>query len=159
MLVLNTIEIQSCDDLLKLIGLACSSNVWKDNAEYLYMENKMSLGEIPTYREELYTMIYERLCNNGIFDDGLAYEVMEKARRGYYAKAGEVDEYTALSLLQIGFERDFIFFLEKINYMPSKAQGVSCLKYLIATMYYKLKYNKEYKEIIADNTCGENGNV
>ena len=73
---------------------------------------------------------------------------MEKAKRGYYAKVGEVDEDTALSLLQIDFDMDIIFFLEKINYMFPKAHGVSYLRDIIAMMYYKLKYNKAYTEIM-----------
>ena len=46
---------------------------------------------------------------------------------------------------------DFIFFLEKINYMFPKAHGVAYLREAIAMMYYKLKYNKEYNEVILEN--------
>ena len=143
----EAVKLQSYDDLLKVIGFAYSTNVWKDNAENLYEEHRMSLREIPAYREELYDMICDRLNSKGIYDNGLAYEIMEKAWRGYYAKAGEVDEDTALSLLQIDFDMDFIFFLEKINYMFPKAHGVAYLREAIAMMYYKLKYNKEYNEV------------
>lgn len=144
----DTIQLQSYDDLLKVIGFAHSTNVWKENAEILFEEHRISLRDIPAYREELYKMISERLYRKGIYDEGLAYEIMEKARRGYYVKAGGVDEDTALALLEMGFDMDFIFFLEKINYMFPKAHGVAYLHELIAMMYYKLKYNEEYTKIM-----------
>lgn len=150
--ILKTVKVQSYDDFLKVIGFAHSSNVWKENAEYSYKEHRVSLSEIPAYREDLYSIICDRLNSKGIYDDGLAYEIMEKARRGYYAKTGEVDEDTALSLLQIDFDIDFIFFLEKINYMFPKVHGVAYLREVIAMMYYKLKYNKEYNEIMLENS-------
>lgn len=144
----ESVKLQSYDDLLKVIGFAHSTNVWKDNAENLYEDHRMSLREIPAFREDLYGMICDRLNSKGIYDVGIAYEIMEKAKRGYYAKVGEVDEDTALSLLQIDFDMDIIFFLEKINYMFPKAHGVSYLRDIIAMMYYKLKYNKAYTEIM-----------
>ena len=147
---LKTVRVQSYDDIFKVIGFALSSNVWRENAEYIYRDQKKPLAEIPTYREELYMMIREHLYHHGIHDDGLAYEVMEKAWHGHYSKAGEVDEYTALSLQRIGFDVDFIAFLEKINYMPSKAQGVGYLRWVIAMMYYNLKYNEEYSAIMPE---------
>ena len=73
----------------------------------------MSLREIPAYREDLYEMIREHLFQNGIYDDGLAYEVADKAARGYYARMGGVDEDTMLALLDLGFSMDFVFFLSE----------------------------------------------
>lgn len=147
--IMSTIKPQSYDDLLKVIGFAHSTNVWKENAEYLYKEHRLSLREIPAFREELFQMLSEYLRKNGIFDTGLAFEVTEKAYRGYYAKVGGVDEETVLSLLQLDVDMDYIFFLEKINYMFTKAHGVSYLRDAIAMMFYKTKFNKEYIEIMS----------
>lgn len=148
----KTINPQSYDDLLKIIGFAHSTNVWSENAEHLYKEHRLSLREIPAFREELFRMISECLRKKGIYDTGLAFEVMDKAYRGYYAKAGGADEETALALLQLDVDMDYIFFLEKINYMFTKAHGVAYLREAIAMMYYKLKYNKEYNKIILENS-------
>ena len=144
----RTLQPQSYYDVLKLIGFAHATNLWRDNAEILYDNHKMSLREIPAYREELYGMICERLRAEGIYETGLAYEVMERAKLGYYARHGGVDEDTALSLLRIGFDTDFVFLLEKINYMFPKAHGVAYLRDAIALNFYKLKFHKEYSEIM-----------
>jgi hypothetical protein len=148
----KTINPQSYADLLKMIGFAHSTNVWSENAEHLYKEHRLSLREIPAFREELFRMISEYLRKKGIYDTGLAFDVMDKAYRGYYAKVGSVDEETVLALLQLDVDMDYIFFLEKINYMFSKAHGVAYLREAIAMMYYKLKYNKEYNIIILENS-------
>ena len=142
----------SYDDLLKLIGFANSTNVWRENAEWIYDDHKMALRDIPAYREDLFQMIAEHLYKKGVYDTGLAYEVTEKARKGYYAEIGGMDEDTMLALLNIDIDLDYIFFLEKVNYMFPKAHGVAYLREAIAMMYYKLKYNKEYNEIMLENS-------
>ena len=144
----NTVCPQSYDDLLKLIGFAHSTNVWNNNAEILFTEQKISFQEIPAYREDLHKMINEQLYKKGIYDGGLAYEVANKTMQGYYAKIGSVDEDTMSALLEIGFDIDFVYFLSEINYMFTKAQGVSYLYEAIAMMFYKNKFSKEYNEII-----------
>lgn len=146
----NTISPRDYDDLLKIIGIAHSTNVWKNNAEILFAEQKISFQEIPGYREDLYEIINERLYKKGIYDEGLAYEVADKTMRGYYAKNGGVDEDTISALLEIGFDMDFIHFLSEINYMFTKAQGVAYLHEAIAMMFYKNKFSKEYNEIILE---------
>lgn len=148
--VWNTINPQSYDDLLKIIGFAHSTNVWNNNAENLFYEHKMSLREIPAYREDLYEMISEKLYKKGIYDNGLAYEVADKTMRGYYARTGGIDEDTMLALLDLGFDMDFIYFLSDINYMFTKAHGIAYLREAIAMMFYKTKFNKEYCEIMLE---------
>lgn len=146
----NATHPQSYDDLLKLIGFAHSTNVWKNNADILLEEHRMSFREIPAYREDLYEMISERLYEKGIYDEGLAYEVADKTMRGYYARIGGVDEDTISALLGIGFSMEFVSFLSSINYMFTKAQGISYLREAIAMMFYKVKFNKAYNEIMLE---------
>ena len=143
---------KSYDDILKLIGFALSTYVWKNNAEKLFDERRMSLREIPAYREELYEMLVEKLRKKGVCDDGFAYEVTEKVMRGYYAKNGGVDEVTMSALLELGFDMDFVFFLSDIKYMFSKVHGTAYLREAIAMMVYKTKFNKEYNEIMSGKT-------
>ena len=137
---------KSYDDILKLIGLAHSTNVWKDNGEKLFEEHRMSLREIPAFRDELYEMLVEKLRIKGIYDDGFAYEVTDKAMRGYYARNGGIDEGTMSALSDLGFDMDFIFFLSEINYMFPKAHGIAYLREVIEMMVYKIKFNKEYND-------------
>ena len=146
--VLATTSPRSYDDIFKIIGFAHSTGVWRENGEILFDDRKMSLREIPAYREELYGMICEKLRKKGMYETGFAYEVTEKARRGYYNSKGGVDEDTELCLLDIGFDSDFIFLLERVEYMFTKAHGALYLREAIALMFYKFNFSKEFNEII-----------
>jgi DNA polymerase III alpha subunit (gram-positive type) len=54
-----------------------------------------------------------------------------------------------IALLRLDVDMDYILFLEKINYMFTKAHGVSYLRDAIVMMFYKIKFNKEYLEIMS----------
>lgn len=139
---------QSCDELLKLIGLAHSTDVWRNNAEELFDNHRVSLREIPAYAEELFNMIYDSLRKKGIYETGFAYEVTEKARQGYYALSDGIDEDTMLTLLSLGFDMDFVFFIEKINYLFPKAHGVLYLKDTMRLMFYKSNFKDEFEAVM-----------
>lgn len=144
----KTLKPQSYDDMLKMIGFANSTNVWRDNAEDAYNDHRLSLREIPAYREDLFGFISAQLYKKGIYDTGLAYEVTEKARQGYYERVGGMDEDTMLALLNLDIDIEYIFFLEKVNYMFPKAHGVAYLREAIRMMFYKNNFNHEYNKII-----------
>lgn len=139
---------QCAADLLRVIGLAHSTEVWWNNAENLFYNHKILFRDIPAFREDLYDMICDKLRKNGIYETGFAYEVTEKARKGYYAKNDGVDEDTLLTLSNLGFDMGFIFFIEKIQYMFPKAHGIAYLKEVIRLMFYKLNFSDEYDDVI-----------
>ena len=139
---------QSYDDMLKMIGFAHSTNGWKENGEWNYDEHRMSLREIPAYREDVFNLISEHLRKKGIYDSGLAYEVAEKTWRGHYAKDGQIDEETMMTMFRLDIDAAFVFFLEQVNYMFPKAHGVAYLREAIIMMFYKKHFNQEYNQII-----------
>ena len=139
---------RSYDDILKMIGFTHSTNVWKDNGEWGYDEHRMSLREIPAYREDVFNLISEHLQKKGIYDSGLAYEVAEKTWRGYYAKEGHMDEETMMAMFRLDIDEAFVFFLEQVNYMFPKAHGVAYLREAIRMMFYKNNFSQEYNKII-----------
>lgn len=138
----------SYDDMLKMIGFAHSTKAWNENGEWRYDDHKMSLREIPAFREDIFQLIAEHLRKKGIYDAGLAYEVAEKAWRGYYSKNGQMDEETMLAMFRLDIDQEYIFFLEEVNYMFPKAQGVVYLRDAIRMMFYRNNFNKEYNKII-----------
>lgn len=139
---------QNAGELLNVIGLAHSTQVWRDNAENLFYDHKILFKDIPAFREDLYDMICDKLRKNGIYETGFAYEVMEKARKGYYAQNDGVDEDTFITLLNLGFDMEFIYFIEKIQYMFPKAHGIAYLKEVIRLIFYKLNFSDEYDKVI-----------
>ena len=136
------------DELLKIFGFVHGSNVWANNADGLFAENRMTLAEIPAFWEDVYNEIAKRLVGNGIYEDGFAYEVAKKAKLGSYALNGEVDNITVSGLISLGFNLDFIFFIEKVRYMFPKHHAIVCLKYAIAFMWYKIHYKAEFEQVM-----------
>ena len=139
------------DELLKIVGFANGCNVWSENADKMFAENRMTLAEIPAFWEEVYNEIANRLVGNGIYEDGFAYEVAKKAKLGSYALNGEVDNITVSGLLSLGFNLDFIFFIEKVRYMFPKHHAIVYLKYAIAFMWYKIHHKAEFDIIMGES--------
>ncbi len=145
--LIRIIRPKSYGDLLKLMGLAHSTDVWKNNCEILYSDHKMSFREIPVFSEELYDMICEKLRKKGIYETGFACEVAEKTRKGYYLRNG-VDEATSLALLELGFDMDFVSLIGKVLYMFPKSHTVYYLKNAMKLIFYKMNFSDEYDVII-----------
>lgn len=144
------------NELLKIFGFAHGSNVWANNADGLFAENRMTLAEIPAFGEDVYNEIAKRLVGNGIYEDGFAYEVAKKAKLGSYALNGEVDNITVSGLLSLGFNLDFIFFIEKVRYMFPKHYAIVCLQYAIEFMWYKIHFKSEFEKIMEGESNDKN---
>ena len=141
----------SYEDVLKLIGFAHGARVWVGNAEWLYDEHRATLADIPAFREDVYDMIGQKLRKKGLCENGLAYEVAKKARSGYYARMG-VDHATMTALLSLGFDIDFIFFLERVEYMFPKSHAVSYMRDAVILTWYKLHYPQAFARVFREKT-------
>ena len=89
-------------------------------------------------------------------EDGFAYEVAKNAKLGSYALNGEIDNITVSGLLSLGFNLDFIFFIEKVRYMFPKHHAIVCLKYDIAFMWYKIHFRSEFEKIMKGESNDKN---
>ena len=131
------------DELLKLIGMAHGTQVWKNNAEDLIKDDVADLSEIPATRDELYmdlrldTIIYHQ------YDKGLALDVTDKARKGYYFEHG-MNDYTAETLRKLCYDEWFIDYLLSVLYLSTKALSVMELHYIILLTWYQTYYPKHY---------------
>ena len=138
---------------MKLIGLAHGTQTWRNNAEDLLMNGKCRLAHIPATRDEVFMMIRDAMREHGVYDTGFAYDVANKARKGYYFEHGmEIDTLKAL-----GFEEWFASYLLGVRYMSTKALSVMELKYVILLTWYQTYYPKQYAEVIGDENIWEGG--
>lgn len=126
---------QNYAELLKLIGLAHGTQAWRYNAEELLRDGICKLCDIPTTRDEVYMMIRDAMRECGFNDTGFAYEVANKARKGYYFENG-MDSYTAANLRMLGFDEWFVSYILRCRYLSNKAFAVAELKYSIINSYY-----------------------
>ena len=143
--------VQPCSyaELLKLIGLAHGTGTWKNNAEDLLTNGKCRLADIPATRDEVFMMIRDAMQEQGVYDTGFAYDVANKARRGYYQEHG-MDDYTNGILQMLGLDDWFGSFIRTTHYMSTKALAVLELKYSVIFNWYQVYCPSDYQQIMAD---------
>ncbi len=140
---------QTHNELLKLIGLAHGTCTWRHNAEHLLADGVCSLADIPATRDDVFMTIRDAMKDCYFYDTGFAFDVANKARRGYYLEHG-MDDYTNQTLSMLGFDDWFGSFIRKTHYMSTKALAVLELKYSIILTWYRAYYPREYQRIMAD---------
>ncbi|MBQ8742940.1 MAG: hypothetical protein IJZ03_06190 [Clostridia bacterium] len=136
-------------DLLKLIGLAHGTCTWRHNAEQLLSDGICSLADIPATRDEVFMTIRDAMQDCDFHDMGFAFDVANKARRGYYREHG-MENYTNSTLQMLGLDSWFGSYIRVTHYMSTKALAVLELKYSIILNWYQVYYPREYQQIIAD---------
>ncbi len=136
-------------DFLKLIGLAHGTCTWRHNAEQLLSNGICSLTDIPSTRDEVFMIIRDAMRDCDFNDAGFAYDVANKARRGYYYEHG-MDYYTNSTLQMLGLPDWFGSYIRTTHYMSTKALAVLELKYSIILTWYQVYYPREYQRIMAD---------
>lgn len=140
---------QSYNELLKLIGLAHGTCTWRCNAEHLLADGVCSLADIPATRDEVFMTIRDAMRDCDFHDTGFAFDVSNKARRGYYLEHG-MDDYTNQTLSMLGLDDWFGSYIRAAHYMSAKALAVLELKYSIILNWYQVYYPREYQQIMAE---------
>ena len=143
---------QNYNELLKLSGLAHGTCTWRHNAEHLLADGICSLADIPATRDEVFMTIRDAMNDCDLHDAGFgfAYEVANKARRGYYREHGGMDDYTNGTLSMLGLDDWFGSYIRATQYMSTKALAVLELKYSIILNWYQVFYPREYQRVMAD---------
>ncbi len=134
------------NELLKLIGLAHGTCTWRHNAEHLLADGVCSLYDIPATRDDVFMTIREAMRDCCFYDTGFAFDVANKARRGYYLEYG-MDYYTNSTLQMLGLDDWFCGFIRKTHYMSTKALAVLELKYSIILNWYQVYYPSQFNPI------------
>ena len=149
--------VQPCsyNELLKLIGMAHGTQTWRNNAENL-LNGKCRLADIPATRDDVFVIIRDAMREHGVYDTGFAYDVANKARKGFYNENG-MDGYTIDTLKVLSFDDWFASYLLGVRYMSTKALSVMELKYIILLTWYQTYYPKQYVEVIGDENIWEGG--
>ena len=137
------------NELLKLIGLAHGTCTWRYNAEQLLSDGICSLADIPATRDEVFMIIRDAMRDCDFHDTGFAFDISNKARRGYYHEHG-MDNYTNSTLQMLGLDSWFGSYIRATHYMSTKALAVLDLKYSIILTWYQVYYPRDYQQIMAD---------
>lgn len=132
--MLLTAKPKSFADLVSVSGLSHGKDVWKGNAEDIIKNQKLSLKEVISCRDDI--MVY--LINKKI-DPLLSFQIMEKVRKGQGINSDEEKELIAHSV-----PKWYIDSLQKIKYMFPKAHATAYVMMAWRVAWYKLYYPLEY---------------
>ena len=144
------VEPSNFQEMMKLVGMAHGTQTWRNNAEELLKNGKCRLADIPATRDEVFMRIRDAMREHGVYDSGFAYDVANKARKGYYFEHG-MDGYTIDTLKSLGFGEWFASYSLGVRYMSSKVLSLTELKYVILLTWYKTYYPKQYSEVVNDD--------
>ena len=131
---------QCFTDLVRISGLSHGTDVWLGNAQTVIAEGKATISTAICTRDDI--MVY--LINKGI-EEGLAFTIMERIRKGAVAK-GKVPEWEEWKELmrQHGVPDWYIWSAEKIKYMFPKAHAAAYVMMAWRIAYYKVNFPLQY---------------
>lgn len=144
-------NIKNMEDVLQLYGVALCASVFSENEVNSYIDRQKNLSETITYRDDVFLYICSKMKEQGYLETGLAYKVMDQARKGNYSRIG-MDGHVRKLLLDIGVSEQYIACLEETTYLFPKAQGIIQVKHALILLWYKIHYPKEYDHVFSEDT-------
>ena len=146
------------DLLLKLDGFTHATNAWREewtfngakrhysNGEKLVKEERATLIDIPAFREDIWNDVSLALARNGIRDNGLALQIMEDTRKGWYYHIGMTKEYEKM-LRSLGLPEWYPEYLKKVMYLFTKGHCVSLVLLDIILEWYRENYPEAWNMV------------
>lgn len=144
---LTTVSPRNYYELLKYLGAMHGTGTWWDNTELLVKNKACEIGDIPSHRDDVFMLIRDKLVESGHTDVGIAHNVATRVRLGVYARSGICAEDNSL-IEYLNLPNWFIPYVEKIEYMSSKANSISVLRTALTFMWYKVNCPEAFSECI-----------
>ena len=126
--------------------------------ESLIMQGRVSLHELPVFREDVWSDISVALSRDGILDKGIAFQVVNDIRRGRYLFKGMSKECEEI-LRTIELPEWYPEYLKKVRYLFPKGHSVSHMILDIVLEWYAIEFPREYSEVSKLDELFESGSI
>lgn len=134
-------------DAIAVYGIGLLASALPREEASAFIRGIASLSEAIVYRDDVFRYLDSRLKEHGYYDFGLAYAVMDRARRGAYRGQG-MDPHTKAMLRDIGVEEHYISRLEKVPYLFPKSQGIVSVKYALTLLWIKVHHPEDFRRLL-----------
>ncbi len=124
--------------LVKICGMAHSTNGWRENGEYFYPEHPFA--DLIATRDD----VFLTLEKHGL-DTTVAYKAMEYTRKGRFHRDEMAD--LAQTLRDAGVPEWYLESMERVHYLFPKAHAVHYVKLSMALVWFRTCYPEEFWEI------------
>ena len=127
-------------ELLKVLSALHGTRTWTGNAECI-LESGVKISDVPTSRDDVFSLLKDKLSEAGYCYTGIAYELTERIRRG------ALDASARLILSSLDLPDWFESYAERIKYMLPKSHAASILREALTFTWFKIHYPKEFEKI------------
>lgn len=135
-------ESVSFDLLLRIDGLFCAVDVWRDKTIGLLQSGQADFWDIPVFREDVFQAISNAVAKYDIHDPSLALLVMDNVRNGRYSRKPMPRGVEAL-LGKLGLQDWYIDLLKEVSFLCHKGH---CATHLIVDLMCEW-YSTQAKQI------------
>lgn len=133
------------DLIIRIDSLSHSTDAWINNGDVLVKSGEASFRDIPASREDIWTPIVTALNIRGIYDYGLALQVMDRSRKGLYCSQGMPDNIEKF-LTSLGLPAWFPGYLKQVKYLFPKGHCIAHLFVDLLYEWYAINYPDELAE-------------
>lgn len=144
--MLQEIKPQKYSHLLKIAGLAHCLGAWEENGQVLFGQEGIAVDELIAYRDDVYNTIYSQMLQKGCAENGIAYMIAEKIRKGSMTKSEEWRE-TEQILSRLDLPWWYMDAISKMQYLFPKAHGIAYIRLALVMMWYKVNYPDIYSRL------------
>ncbi len=138
--ILQKLKDMQFSDLVRVSGMTCGSDVWKNNGEQLLRSH--SVRDLISTRDD----VFLTLRKYGIASK-TAQAVMESARKGKFCEDTEQNHIMTQQLLHAGLPAWYVESMRKIHYLFPKAHAAHYAKMAATLAWFKVYCPKAFYSV------------